>query len=81
MTSSLTQALNELRAERTRLDNGIAIVTQLLDGSAPPGALSEYPVPETEAPVRRTKRKWSAAAKKVAAARMRAYWRKRRKAG
>lgn len=70
MTSSLTQALTELRAERARLDNGIAIVTQLLNGSAP-----------KEVAVRtRGKRKWSATAKKEAAARMRAYWRRRRKA-
>lgn len=71
MTSSLTQALNELRAERTRLDNGIAIVTQLLTGSAP-----------KEVAVRtRGRRKWSPAARKEAAAWMRKYWRRRRKAG
>jgi hypothetical protein len=77
VTAALRKALQQLEAERQRLDRQIAAIRAILDesrdrrGRAPRGA---GPLPNTK------RRRMSVAARRAISQRMKAYWAKRRAA-
>lgn len=80
VTATLRKALNQLRADRSRLDRQIAAVESALAGLE--GNISRGVKRARKAAgraVKRTRSKMSAAQKKAVSQRMKAYWAKRRK--
>jgi len=91
VTQALRDALNELEAERARIEATIGNLRRVLADMGggvrrgrPPGKVAAKPVAKTVVkPARnaaRRRRGWSADSRNAAAARMKAYWAAKRKA-
>jgi len=69
---TLRTALRKLHVERARIDRQITAIEAALDGGAPRARRAG------QRPRRRARKRMSAAARRAASARMKAYWAKRR---
>lgn len=73
VNDALSRALNELIAERDRLNEAISAVERAMGAPARRGRKPGRPAGSGEVKVK-VKRNWSPAARKAAAERMRKYW-------
>ncbi len=73
MSQTLQNALDDLRAERDRLDRAIEQIEGLIEGGSR--------APRASASGSRRSASWSPAARRAAANRMRRYWATRKKGG
>ena len=80
VSKTLQVALQQLRAERVKLDRQIAALERAVDGTESTRARRAGAVRKAVAKAGRTRRPMSAAARKAISRRMKQYWAARRKA-